>query len=65
MSYSCGAAILAAGEGKRLKISLPKPLATVLGKRLIDFPISELLEFYKRDGVAGEISIITGHQKIL
>ena len=65
MNLSIGAVILAAGEGKRLKLNAPKPLAPCLDKKLIDFPISELKKFFSRNKMAGKITAVIGHQREL
>ena len=49
--------ILAAGQGKRMQSSLPKPLVPVLGRPIIDW----LLEAVHKVGV-DTISVVVGHQ---
>lgn len=63
MSLSIGAVILAAGEGKRLKLNVPKPLAPCLDKKLVDFPITELKKFFSQNYFAGKITAVIGHQR--
>lgn len=65
MSLSIGAVILAAGEGKRLKLNAPKPLAPCLDKKLIDFPIKELKKFFGQNKIEGKITAVIGHQREL
>ena len=65
MNISMGAVILAAGEGKRLKLKAPKPLATCLDKKLIDFPIKELSKFFNQNKIQGTLTAIIGHQREL
>ncbi|MBL6990079.1 MAG: bifunctional UDP-N-acetylglucosamine diphosphorylase/glucosamine-1-phosphate N-acetyltransferase GlmU [Bacteriovoracaceae bacterium] len=65
MIQNIGVAILAAGEGKRLKIGKAKPLAPILGKRLIDFSLEAISNFGQ--SYAGQVeclvSVITGHKR--
>jgi bifunctional UDP-N-acetylglucosamine pyrophosphorylase/glucosamine-1-phosphate N-acetyltransferase len=63
MNLSIGAVILAAGEGKRLKLNAPKPLAPCLDKKLVDFPIKELKKFFSRNKIEGKITAVIGHQR--
>lgn len=63
MSLTIGAVILAAGEGKRLKLDAPKPLAPCLDKKLVDFPITELEKFFSRNNLQGTKTAVVGHQK--
>jgi bifunctional UDP-N-acetylglucosamine pyrophosphorylase/glucosamine-1-phosphate N-acetyltransferase len=63
MSLTIGAVILAAGEGKRLKLNAPKPLAPCLDKKLIDFPIKELKKFFSQNKIKGKITAVIGHQR--
>jgi bifunctional UDP-N-acetylglucosamine pyrophosphorylase/glucosamine-1-phosphate N-acetyltransferase len=63
MILSIGAVILAAGEGKRLKLNAPKPLAPCLDKKLIDFPVKELKKFFSQNKLQGNITVVIGHQK--
>jgi bifunctional UDP-N-acetylglucosamine pyrophosphorylase/glucosamine-1-phosphate N-acetyltransferase len=65
MSLSIGAVILAAGEGKRLKLNAPKPLAPCLDKKLVDFPIKELKIFFSQNNLEGKITAVIGHQREL
>jgi bifunctional UDP-N-acetylglucosamine pyrophosphorylase/glucosamine-1-phosphate N-acetyltransferase len=60
-----GAVILAAGEGKRLKLNAPKPLAPCLDQKLIDFPILELKKFFQSNNLIGQLSVVVGHKKEL
>lgn len=65
MNLTIGAVILAAGEGKRLKLNAPKPLAPCLDKKLIDFPIKELKKFFSQNKLNGKITAVIGHQRDL
>jgi bifunctional UDP-N-acetylglucosamine pyrophosphorylase/glucosamine-1-phosphate N-acetyltransferase len=47
--------ILAAGKGTRLKMDIPKPLAPLADKTLIDYVLESCIEF-------GDINLVTGHQ---
>lgn len=61
MSKKVGFAVLAAGEGTRLKMNLAKPMAPLCGKKLVDFPMMAALDFLQDK--QGKISIITGHRR--
>ncbi len=65
MSISIGAVILAAGEGKRLKLRAPKPLAPCLDQCLVDFPILEVEKFLKLNNLSGTITAVVGHKREL
>lgn len=65
MVLSIGAVVLAAGEGKRLKLDAPKPLAPCLDKKLIDFSFKELKDFFGRNKLDGKITAVIGHQREL
>jgi len=61
-----GAVILAAGEGKRLKLNKPKPLAPCLDQCLVDFPIQELSKFFTQINLKADeaqITAVVGHRK--
>jgi len=65
MNFSIGAVILAAGEGKRLKLDAPKPLAPCLDQKLVDFPIQELKNFFSNKNIQGNLTAVVGHKKEL
>ena len=56
-----GLVILAAGKGKRLKTSFPKPLAPILGKTLVDCVVRSV----KRVLPSSPFSFVIGHEKEL
>ena len=56
---SVGIVILAAGAGTRLKMGLPKPLAPIGSKKLIDFPVKAALGLNEQVSV----SVVTGHER--
>ena len=61
MSDKISLVILAAGEGKRLRLNCPKPLAPLAGKKLIDFPVEASLGFLKDNNLTGKITLVLGH----
>lgn len=65
MNLSVGAVVLAAGEGKRLKLNAPKPLAPCLDKKLVDFPLKELKRFFNTNSLQGTVTAVIGHQRDL
>lgn len=65
MKMSIGAVVLAAGEGKRLKLNAPKPLAPCLDKKLVDFPLKELKKFFAQNKLEGKVTAVIGHQRDL
>ncbi len=56
-----GIVILGAGEGKRLKLPVPKPLAPCIDLKLIDFPIIESKKFLQKHSLQGKINVVVGH----
>jgi bifunctional UDP-N-acetylglucosamine pyrophosphorylase/glucosamine-1-phosphate N-acetyltransferase len=65
VKFSIGAVILAAGEGKRLKLDAPKPLAPCLDKKLVDFPIREVKNFFSTNKLNGKLTAVVGHKREL
>ena len=63
MADKIGVAILAAGEGTRLKMDVAKPLAPLQGRVLVDFPIDECQKFIKSKRLKSLICAIIGHGK--
>lgn len=61
MKIKLGTVILSAGAGTRMNMDLPKPLAPFLGKRLIDFPLSESLKMMSKLGSKSFVGLVTGH----
>ncbi len=61
-----GIAILAAGEGTRLKLSTSKPLVSICGEKLIDYSVKTAILFSKsleKQNAKGKIGIIIGYQR--
>ena len=66
MTISFGVALLAAGQGKRLNLKYPKPLAPIVGKCLMDFPIEQSIKFLRNEKIIkSSIVAIVGHKKEL
>jgi len=63
MIKKCGVAILAAGQGKRLKLDLPKPLAPACGQVLVDYVMEAVEGFLSNCSLQGDITVVTGHRK--
>jgi bifunctional UDP-N-acetylglucosamine pyrophosphorylase/glucosamine-1-phosphate N-acetyltransferase len=59
----CGIAILAAGKGTRLKLDIPKALAPLLGKTLIDYVIEASERFCTNCEMSQLWGIVVGHKK--
>ena len=58
---SIGIVILAGGRGERMRMDIPKPMVSVGGKPLIDFPINESLLFLNKNNLKGGITSVTGY----
>lgn len=58
-----GIVILAAGQGTRLKMDVPKPLAPVVGRKLVDFPLKAAHNFLNSKKAQGKICLVLGHGK--
>ncbi len=65
MSYDFGVAILAAGQGTRLKLNLPKVLSPCVGEVLINFPLNAADQFLALEKMSGLIGVVVGHQREL
>jgi bifunctional UDP-N-acetylglucosamine pyrophosphorylase/glucosamine-1-phosphate N-acetyltransferase len=63
MSDKIGIVLLAAGEGKRLKLSVPKPLAPLNNKKLIDFPLKAAEKFTKENSLESKVAVVVGHKR--
>ncbi|MBF0359743.1 MAG: bifunctional UDP-N-acetylglucosamine diphosphorylase/glucosamine-1-phosphate N-acetyltransferase GlmU [Oligoflexia bacterium] len=63
MKTKISAVILAAGEGKRLKIREVKALAPILGQRMIDYPIEEFKKFVHKRSLDWDVGIVIGHRR--
>jgi bifunctional UDP-N-acetylglucosamine pyrophosphorylase/glucosamine-1-phosphate N-acetyltransferase len=61
----CAVSVLAAGKGTRLKLSVPKALAPVMGKKLIDFTLEGISEFASIQNIETKVGVVIGHQKEL
>ncbi len=63
MSNTVGLALLAGGEGTRLKTPETKILVPLLGKRLIDFSLETLACFREKSRTSGPIGLVVGKWK--
>ena len=63
MTDKIGVVILAAGEGTRMKMDIPKPLVPLSGRKLIDYPVTLMESFQEISGADVELSIVTGFGK--
>ena len=57
-----GISILAGGEGTRLCLDIPKALAPVLGRKLVDFPILAAKEFINHRKLEQVFGVVVGHR---
>lgn len=64
MRKSVGVAVLAAGKGTRLKMPVPKAIAPILGKKLVDFPIQAAISFAQKNHLDFHIGVVTGHGRM-
>ena len=56
-----GIVLLAAGKGKRLSLAKPKPLAALMGRKLIDFSLGPLQNFLQDR--SGRLTVVLGHRR--
>jgi len=61
MKRKIGIVVLAAGEGTRLKLSTPKPVIPLVGRKLMDFPVKEGLNFLQKNDFNGHLCAVVGH----
>ena len=57
-----GLVILAAGKGKRMLSSTPKPLFNIMGQKLIDYPIAACDTLLGRSDFKGHIGVVLGYE---
>ncbi|MBI2521643.1 MAG: bifunctional UDP-N-acetylglucosamine diphosphorylase/glucosamine-1-phosphate N-acetyltransferase GlmU [Bdellovibrio sp.] len=57
--------ILAAGQGTRMKIGIPKPLAPIMNRAILDFVLDTCLDFKHQKSHDALISLVVGHQSEL
>ncbi len=62
MALDLGIVVLAAGEGTRLKLDVPKALAPLKNQVLVDYVLSSALEFSKQKNLKSKIAVVTGHR---
>ena len=65
MNKQLNAIILAAGQGTRLKIDRPKPLAPLAGRCLLDYVIDAVTGLKNEVGIEISTGIVVGHKKEL
>ncbi|MBP9674899.1 MAG: NTP transferase domain-containing protein, partial [Bacteriovoracaceae bacterium] len=67
LAEKIGLAILAGGEGKRLKTKETKVLVPLLGKKLLDFPLMTAKNFVQENKAQAFVGVVTGkfHEDIL
>ncbi len=61
MSDRISLVVLAAGEGTRLKLNCPKPLAPLAGQKLIDYSLQTAFNFLDVEVLEGDITLVLGH----
>lgn len=62
MALDLGIVVLAAGEGTRLKLDVPKALAPLKNKVLVDYVLESALLFSKHKNLSSKIAVVTGHR---
>lgn len=60
-----GIVILAAGAGTRLKMPIPKPLAPVCGRKMMDYSFMAAIDFLNTQKRVGKVCLVLGHGKEL
>lgn len=62
MALDLGIVVLAAGEGTRLKLDVPKALAPLKNQVLVDYVLGSALEFSRANKLSSKIAVVTGHR---
>jgi bifunctional UDP-N-acetylglucosamine pyrophosphorylase/glucosamine-1-phosphate N-acetyltransferase len=62
MDKKMAVVLLAAGKGTRMQSDIPKVLTPILGKKLIDFPLINLLEYSENKSFKPHINLVIGHE---
>ncbi len=60
---SVAVVVLAAGKGTRLRVATAKPLLSIHGQKLIDFPLQAGQVWAKDNQVAVDTFVVLGHQR--
>ena len=58
-----GVAVLAAGEGQRLRWGYSKPLSPLWEGKLVDYPIQATRDFLKEQNLNGKIGVVLGKER--
>ena len=57
--------ILAAGQGTRMKIRMPKPLVPIMNRAILDYVLDTCLDFKRQKAQDALVSLVIGHQSEL
>ncbi len=62
MAIDLGIVVLAAGEGTRLKLDVPKALAPLKNRVLVDYVLNSAMDFSRAKNLQSKIAVVTGHR---